>query len=164
PHGANHREFVDDGGEMRQQFAQPLTRLAMLREFVPPSHHQRNALDERESLTLEELVRAGLAVVFRQFGLVIEQFELRRRARHMEIDDGARLGRKVRLLRRERICPRLGAPAFERREKHARQTNGAALQEIPPGSSLNSRCFRGHKGYLRVTTSSRFKIALATTT
>ncbi len=45
------------------------------------------ALDEGESLALEELVWAGLAVAFDELGLVVEQIELRGGARHVEEND-----------------------------------------------------------------------------
>ena len=102
-HRADDGQLVGDGGEIRQQFGHFDARLAVFGELVRRAEHLRHALDEREPLLLEERFGAGLAVQLLQLRLVVEQFELRRRAGHVQVDDVLGLGGEVRRLGGERI-------------------------------------------------------------
>jgi hypothetical protein len=51
--------------------------------------------EKRESLPFQQVLRAGLAVVFGERRLVVEQFELRRSADHMQENDALGPGREM---------------------------------------------------------------------
>ena len=94
-------------GQVRQQAGKPRAALPVLGELVRRAEQLRVALDEREPLALEELVRAGLAVALHQLRLVVEQLQLRRAAGHVQVDDLLGLGRKMRRPVRQRIAERV---------------------------------------------------------
>src|SRR5262249_61045560 len=70
--------------------------LAVLPKLVWRSQEFRMPFDEREALVFEQLVRARLHVLFDEFGLVVEQLLLRRRAGHVQVNHILGLGRKHR--------------------------------------------------------------------
>src|SRR4051812_33321713 len=79
---------------MWQKVADLLAALTALVELIRRSQELGMALDERETLVLEQLVGAGLHVMLDERRLVVEEILLGRSARHVQIDDALRLGRK----------------------------------------------------------------------
>src|SRR5690606_995356 len=73
-------DLVDDPLEVRQPVGNPLAAFSRPVEGELRPEHLRHALDEGELFALEELLRALLAVELGEFGLVVEEFELARRA------------------------------------------------------------------------------------
>ena len=82
--------------------------ISVLCEFAPRAEQLRAvaAAHEREPLPLDERLRNRLPVQFDELGLVIEQLQLARPARHEQVDDVLGPRRKVRRLGRERIRKR----------------------------------------------------------
>src|SRR5205807_10671445 len=67
------------------------------------AEHLGHAFYKREALALEQFLRARLQVQLGELRLPIEHVEGRRRAGHVEVNDGLRLRREMRFPRRERI-------------------------------------------------------------
>ena len=78
--------------QMRQQFRNLGARLAAARELERRAQQLGRAFDEGEALAFDEFVGDVLAVVLLQRRLRIEQIDLRRRARHEQVNDALRLG------------------------------------------------------------------------
>ena len=89
-HRANDAHIVDHRTQAREKIADPLATLATLGVIENRPHHLGNTLDEGKSFPFEIFLRAFLSVEFRQGGLVLKQINLRRRTRHVQVDD--RLG------------------------------------------------------------------------
>ena len=92
-----------------------------------------------------KFAKHGLAVVFHERGLVVEQIDLARCAAHEEVDDALRLALVVRRAGRERIgdsLPRRRTRGIVRTEQRA-QRNGAethtALLQEPPARNVTRR-------------------------
>jgi hypothetical protein len=101
-HRPRHADVVRDACRVRQQFAEPSTRLPMLRELERRSHHRNRRLiarHPRKPLTAAHRVRKLLAVALVQHRLVIKQVEMRRPAGHEQINDALRLRLEM------RACP-----------------------------------------------------------
>ncbi len=100
------------------------------------------ALDEREPLPLEQLVGAGLHVVLDEFRLVVEQVLLRRRARHVQVDDRAGLGGGFRLAERQRVVFDGGGGWFRAAEQAGEgqraQPDLRLTEEVPPREEPHS--------------------------
>ncbi len=86
-HRLHDGDVVGDGGQVRQEVGDLLARLAVPAEVEWRAEDLGCALDEGEALALDDLGRNVLPVVLAQGGLVIEEVELRRRARHEQEDD-----------------------------------------------------------------------------
>jgi hypothetical protein len=130
-HRLHDAEVVDDVRDVRQQFAHPRARLAVLRELVGRAEDQRPALDERELLSLQDLVGTRLHVQLDQLRLPVEEIVLRRRARHVEVDHRLRPRREHRRPDGERVVEREGrsagsgraaVPAVDRSRRGSRVT------------------------------------------
>ena len=134
-HRADDGDVVGDGRQVRQQLRELGARLAVLLERERRAEQARRALDEREPLSLRNELRGNLlAVVLLQRRLVVEQIELRRRARHEQIDDVLRLRREV---RRARAPSGLRPPAAANsrssssaRQRHAADAEAGLLEEM----------------------------------
>jgi hypothetical protein len=93
------------------------------------------SFDESEALTLEVFVGAWLAIPPIQFGFVIEKFQLRWPARHVQKDDllgtrqiSSRLRDHCRCRARwrsESVVPR------KRRQRNSTQPHRALVQKVP---------------------------------
>ena len=118
---------------MRQEFADVHAALAGLRELADRAEQLGVALDERESLALGERLGHRLAGEFVELRLRLEEFKLRRRAGHEQIDDRLGLGGEVRLPRRERIAAilRLRVAGEERSQRHRANPHAAIVEEVP---------------------------------
>ncbi len=86
-HRLDHGEVVDHARQMLPELAELDARLAVAGERERRAQHVGHARDEGEPLALEQLLRAGLAVVLAERGLVVEQVELAGRAGHVQVDD-----------------------------------------------------------------------------
>src|SRR4051794_16279597 len=73
----------------------------MPREFELRSEQLRIRIDERGTITLEQLGRRQFAVPASELRLVIEELQMARRAGHEQIDDFFRFRRKRARLRRK---------------------------------------------------------------
>ena len=82
-HRTDDCRFVDHLGEPWQQFADPRTGLARLLEAIWRSEQLRDALDEGEPLAFKEMLGAIRSAVLLEFGLRIEQLQLRWAAGHV---------------------------------------------------------------------------------
>ena len=92
-HRANHADVVDDTGRLGQKFRDRGSALPVLGE-LPRSAEQllARAVDETE----HDFAVVLDAVSFRQFGLRVEQVDMRRTAVHEQRDHGLRPGSEVR--------------------------------------------------------------------
>src|SRR5262245_9643808 len=77
---------------------QPDTALAMPGELARRAQQFRRARRERKPLALGEFIRARLAVELDQFGLVVVQVQVRRRAGQVKVDYSLGSGGKMGLL------------------------------------------------------------------
>ena len=93
--GLHHRDVVDDRGQMRKHLGELGARLAMAGELIARTEHGGVGADERIALAVDDGGRERLAFELRKLGLVVEEFELRRRASHEQVDDGLGLRRVV---------------------------------------------------------------------
>jgi hypothetical protein len=89
-HRAHHAKIVGDGLEVGHGVAHPHAGLAVLGELPRGAHQFRDTGGEGETAPFEDGLRAILPVVFHQFGFVVEEVEVRRRARHVQVDDAFR--------------------------------------------------------------------------
>ena len=86
-HRADDADLVGDAGDVREQVGDLLARLAVLLEFDErPARLEHGVLKLGELLPLGERLGERLAVELLQLGLVVEALELRRAARHAEVD------------------------------------------------------------------------------
>ena len=83
---------------------------AMSGELEPRSQDGGIGLNEGVPLALDDFGRNRLAFQLRQLRLVVEQFELTRRARHEQIDDAFGRRRKMRRLGSRRVRARRRQP------------------------------------------------------
>jgi hypothetical protein len=138
-HRAHEAQLVDVFGDVWNAIRHPRPALPHLLEWILRSQHLGYAADEREVLSLEERLRAILAVLFRELGLVVEHLEVAGSAGHVNVDHAARARRDLRRQRRQRrgrIAPEIeAAPGRERRrqttEEHRPQPGAALAQEMP---------------------------------
>ena len=96
----------------------------MLLELVWRAEQLGMPLDEREASVLEHLVGTWLHVILNQLRLILEEVLLRRRSRHVQVDDMLGLRRELRGARRERVVGGLdlGHRAQERRKGERAQS------------------------------------------
>ena len=90
------------------------------------------ALDEGEALVFQQIVGARLHVQLDELGLVVEQFVLRRRAGHVQVDDAFGLRRELRRTRCQGIVSGRGGTAVALEQR--RQGDGAdagVFEELP---------------------------------
>ena len=80
-HRADDAHLVGDGVQVRHGVDIHMPALAVLRERPRRAQQLRHARGEGEPLPLEESIGAVLAVALDQFRLVVEQVQVRRRAR-----------------------------------------------------------------------------------
>ena len=129
--------------------------------------------DKRVVDPFDEFLRHRLAGVADQFGLVVEQIELRGRAGLEEVDHALRLGRKVRFLRSQRTgalnvrclwrCKQVLLEQVS--QSKGAQPDPALLEEIPPRdqlSGLESDFISVAHSYSFAIVSSRFSSTRAT--
>jgi len=94
--------------EIRDGVAHPEASLTVLLERARAAHELGHAGGEGEGAALEERVGAVLRVALHELGLVVEDVEVGRSARHVQVDDALGLGLEVRLARGERVIVRGG--------------------------------------------------------
>jgi hypothetical protein len=114
------------------------------------AEQQRVALDERETLLLQERVGALLAVQPVELRLAIEHVERRRRALHVQVDHVPR----ARCERR----PRLVAEHVAQRDRPERQRRAAE-----EAAAAQAQILVVHRHHRLVTNSSRFMTTPAST-
>ena len=92
---------------------------------------------------------ARLAVAFDEFGLVIEQIQMRRRAGEVQIDHPLGRGLEVGFFRSQRIDRARGGresiPLKERTERRSAQAETGPLQKMPAGQVLQLGKFGSHE-------------------
>ena len=142
-HRLDDGEFIRDLTERLDRVRHPDAGPAVLPERLRRPHELGHARSKREPLPLQELIRAVLAAVLDQFRLVIEQIELRRRSRHVEIDDPLGGPREVRRSRCERVVGRdrrriSAHHSPELRQRETTQTERGALEEVAAGGVLET--------------------------
>ncbi len=98
-HRFHDRDIVHNRREMRQKGRKLRPALAESPELVWRAEKFRYALNEREPLSLDQVLGAWLPVEPVQRRLAIEKIQLRRAARHEQKDDVLGLRRKMRSLR-----------------------------------------------------------------
>ena len=134
---------------MRQEFAQLGPRLAVLRKLAGRAEQLRVRLDEREPLPLHVGLGDHLPVQLAQFGLVVEQIELARPARHEQEDDrlGLRLVMQPATPRCESGRRRLGrgrsSVGHQRTEGHRAETDLAIVEEVAASDLAQQALFAG---------------------
>ncbi len=87
-HGTDDGDIIHNSSRIRQKLAHPGPIAADLLELVGRTQHLRHAFYEREPLALHERFRAGLHIQLNQLGLIVEHIQSRRRAGHVQVDDG----------------------------------------------------------------------------
>jgi hypothetical protein len=143
-HRLDDGDIVHHLGEMRQQLAQLRPALAMAAELVLRRHERAVGVDEGRPIALEQLGWRQLAIPFHQFGLVIEQFEMARRAGLEEVDHALRLGGEVGELGRQGVHQAVAAEGagpdhvLEQRAQRDRAQSHAALAEEPAPGGLGA--------------------------
>ena len=96
-HGAHNADVVGDAPDVGQQRGHVLAALPVVPERVPGAEDaQLLALELCDLLPLRERLGHRLAVPLRQFRLVVQEFEMRRTARHAQEDDSFDPARPVR--------------------------------------------------------------------
>ena len=95
-HRFEESELVGYPGEVGQVVGYPGTALAVLLEFALAAQHLRHPADESEFFPFQQGLRTGLPVQLFQFGLVVEEFQLRRGTGHVQVDDRFGSCRKMR--------------------------------------------------------------------
>ena len=128
---------------MWQRFGEFRAALAVFGEFEFAGEQRRVRLDKRVFLAHHDFLGHGLAVVFGQHRLVIEQIELARRAAHEQINDARGVRFEVGLFRSERVGRRgsfCRAESFvraeQRRERHRAEAHAALLEEPAAGDEV----------------------------
>ncbi len=99
-HRADDGQVVDDLGRVRQQLADPGARLAVTIEFEDGRSDGQTALARRhgrDSLPHPHRVRQVFVDHVAEFRLVVERFQLRRRAVHRQVDHPLGPCRKMRI-------------------------------------------------------------------
>src|SRR5262249_14133688 len=94
-HPAKPAHVVGDLAVLREQLADVHAALPGLAELADRAEELGVALDEREPFALRERLGDALPVELVEFGFGLEEFELRRRAGHEQVDDGLRLRLEV---------------------------------------------------------------------
>ena len=96
-HRADDTDAIGDSGDVREQVGDLLPRLAVAVELASwPARRQHHVLKLRELLTPGERFGEWLAVQLLEHRLVIKALELRRPARHAEVNHPPCLDRQVR--------------------------------------------------------------------
>ncbi len=98
-HRAHDRELIRDLRGVRQEFADLGTTLTMLGELEFGPQELAVRIDEGRAIAFEKVCRRQFAVPLGEFGLVIEEFQVARRAAHEEVNDPLCLRLVVRLFR-----------------------------------------------------------------
>jgi hypothetical protein len=99
-HRLHDGDVVDHFGQMRQQLGKLGAALAVPGEAKLRSEKFGARVDERGTIAFHELGRRQCAVVFSQLWLVIEEFQVTRRAGHEQINDVFGTSGEMRPLRR----------------------------------------------------------------
>ena len=109
----------------------------MAGELIARTQHGGVGADERVALSVDDRGREGLAFQFGQFGLVVEELELRGSAGHEQVDDRLGFGRMVRqagdLARAGGGEAPHGSVGHQGGEGDLADAEGALLEEIPAG-------------------------------
>jgi hypothetical protein len=141
--------------------------LAVPRELVGRTQQRRVLADLREPDVLHQFLGHLLPVAFLQFGLRIEEIQVRRAARLEQVDDVLCLGREMRSDRRQtgsgRRRRRQRLVVQERGQRQRTHAGGALAKESAPGGLTNvfeSGIHKVVQPLVRV--SSRLKSTLAT--
>ena len=113
----------------------------MALEFMGGSHELGDAGCKGEAFSLQVLIGTVLVVVLDQFGLVVEEVQVWRRAGHMEVDDTLCLGGGVGLsglLGPNGIYAYIGVGVIAEQagQGDAAKPDPAGSQKLPPGSGL----------------------------
>ncbi len=117
----------------------------MPREFEPRAQETGIRIDEGGPVALQQPRGRQLAIKLRQFGLVVEQLQMARRAGHEQEDHPLGLRRMVWLFGGQRIRRggRQRSIAKEVGERHCAQADAAVFQKPAAGD-----LFRGQTGVL----------------
>ena len=94
-----HRQFVDDLGRVREQFADPAPTLAGLIELEHGRCHRKASLTRGhggDALTIADRIRQILVEILLQLRLVVPEIELGRSPVHVQVNEPLGLRRKVR--------------------------------------------------------------------
>ena len=100
---------LDDGqvvhnlGQMGQQFGQLDSRLAMPGELELRAQQPGIRIDERRAIALEQIGRGQFAIKFGELGLVVEELQMARAARHEQKNHPFGLGGEMGRPGRQRI-------------------------------------------------------------
>src|SRR5439155_15149418 len=159
-HRAPDRDLVGDGRKMRQQLRELGARLAVLLERERRPEQARRAFDKSKSLPFRNELGGNLfAVVLLQRGLVVEQVELCRRARHEQVNNVLRFRCEVGRSRCEgtRSLPGEQRLVEQRGQRQPADAEAGLLEEMTARHVANVR-----RDHCLVNASSRFKSALAT--
>jgi len=125
----NESEFIDDGAEWCDRFAELLSGLAVLFEFPEGAKPGAEAVLERFDAFAE--VRR-LAVALDEFRLEVEEIDVAGAAGHEELDNAFGPGGVVKTAIRARL-PRIGEKTFaaeERGERDAAEPAARVEQEL----------------------------------
>jgi hypothetical protein len=88
---------------MRQQLAQLHARLPVARKLSRAAQQRLVPFEKREPLARHQRLRRLLPAQFAQLRLVVEEVELRRTARHEQVNHPLRFRRELRRSLRQRI-------------------------------------------------------------
>ena len=131
--------LVGDLGGVRQQFADPGARLAVLREGELRGHHRETGLRGRhagEPLAVADGLRQIGALEFAEARLVVEEFHLRRPAGLEEIDHAFGGGREMGQTAESAVSRGARVAAAEAGQGGQADARGIHTEEVPPGYSF----------------------------
>lgn len=147
-HRTDNADVVSNGADVRKDFGDFLTGFpeSFERELRRQAF-QFLVLKLGDRLALGEGFGHGLAREFREFGFVVEGFEVRRAARHAEINDPFRFGNDVRRIRNAgpligRYTVRKGLRIKQRSQRKRADALGGLTQKFAAGVWIKLSHFR----------------------
>ena len=133
--------------QIGEEIGDPGSTLAVLSEVVGRAQDGGVAFDEGEAGVVQEFLGAELAIEFIEFGLVVEEIELGRGSRHVEVNNPFGLGRKMGTSRSD--LGRDGALSIlgeEHAECGCADPGSRALEEVSSGESAHMFHLGIHNG------------------
>ena len=148
-HRLHEADVVGHAGQVRQQLADFRARFPVPMKLADGPEQLGVGLDEGEPFAFDVRLGNHLPMQLTQLGLVVEQFELTRPARHEQEDHRLRLGIMVQSpaagieARRLDIGGCRAAIGQQRSQRHRPQPDAAIVEEMPSRDLLQAALFGG---------------------
>ncbi len=150
-HRLDDTQVVGDAVQVRNRVGHPDAALAALLELAARAHQFRGARGEGKHLPFHELVGALLAIPPHQFGLVVEQVEMRWRTGQVQVDDAFGLRGEVGRASGQGILRGIDRRPFAAEqlpERGGAEPDAAVLEKMPPSVMLEIFEFAIHSAFL----------------